>query len=672
LDNGLRPRSKRLYAALFLLLIGAFFRLWAFESAPPGMQHDEYFKANEAEALVHAGDFQVFYPTNQGHEGGYVWLAGLSNLLFGVNMVMVRMPAFWLGMLTLAWLYRFGREAFSFRVAFLACGLAAISFWPVFTNRVGLRANMLPLVTLMTLWGLWRICSSQRHQWGMAIFTGIMLGLAIYTYTAAFTLYLALGAFLLALAVERRILRRHWRELALAVLLGGLLTLPMVNVRLNDPQGQNRAGSISAPWAEFKEGKPERLLENVRLLAGMLIAEGDPEWRYNIAGRLLFLLPVGILIYLGLARLLWRHRPIEIMLVGLAIFGLIPSLLTTSAPSFLRSINTLPSLMLAFALGVDLLGRWSGRAVWGAGIAALMMTAFVDGRAYFDTWANEDEVFAIYRDDLEQLAAYLRDIEEPYALVSTSNPEFLDSGIYRFQNPPATDLMWFDGRVNTALSLEPRLMFVSPLAPISPAHDHWLASAEHLAPLLHQNGEVAFQVYRLNPDYLTGRLEEVSQWPIFLTPPPPFPSDQLVDWGIPYDYPVNFGNLVQLVGVEMPKTTIPYQDNGVDSGLPLQLYWEPLVVDYPEPLSFFVHLIAWDGSVHAGRDFLGTPAQTWIPGTVFVQDNYVGNYTLEPRPYFVAVGLYNTRTGQRYPIIEGQNDHDQVILGQLTIGPRED
>ncbi|MBC8099245.1 MAG: hypothetical protein H7Y11_07360, partial [Armatimonadetes bacterium] len=52
-----------------LLLLAAVMRLAQLDAAPPGLQHDEIFKAQEGIALMTQGDFRVFYPSNQGHEG---------------------------------------------------------------------------------------------------------------------------------------------------------------------------------------------------------------------------------------------------------------------------------------------------------------------------------------------------------------------------------------------------------------------------------------------------------------------------------------------------------------------------------------------------------------------------------------------------------------------------
>lgn len=682
--------TLRLGIILLILLVAACVRLWQLGDAPPGLQHDEIFKAHEGQAIVKNGDIRIFYPSNQGHEGGYVWLLGLSYLLFGANMVMLKMPPVWCGLLTVALLYRFAREVFGYRSAVIAAGLAGVCFWWMFTNRVGLRANLLPLVTLLVLWGLWRVCFHQPDQpgrrWKIALFTGGILGLAIYTYTASIALYAAYGLFLLALAMlDRPTLRRCAAELAIITLLGFLLTLPMVNYRLNDPQGQNRVSTINMPWTELKKGNPDPVLENARLLLGMPVFSGDPEWRYNLAGRPLFGTPVGLLVYLGFGIMLWRSRrnPLNVMLLGLAIFGLIPSLLTIAAPSFLRSIITLPSLMIFVALAIDQLAHLGSskrfsQLAWWVGILVIFITGATDWSAYFDEWKNSRQVYAIYRDDLQQLANTLHDEDESLVLVSTDEPAILDPSIYAFSNAPSdTNLMWFDGTTDIVLRDQPTLLFVSPLSPISPAHADWLTpemGTLQLDPIRRQDGEVAFQAYRLSAygNALQDKLEQVAQHPVYLAPPPPFPSENLLDWGIPFEYPVNFGNVLQLVGVEMPRTEIPYKDDGIGNGLNLQLYFQPLVEDLGEPLSIFVHIVAWDGvDVYAGRDFLGVPPTSWETGTTFIQDQYIGDYELPVRPYFVAMGLYNTVTFERYPILDkdGNPIADRIFLGQVNAVP---
>ncbi|HLA43447.1 MAG TPA: hypothetical protein VJZ27_08440, partial [Aggregatilineales bacterium] len=574
----------------------------------------------------------------------------------------------------------------NFRVALLAMGLAAVSFWMVSTNRVGLRANSLPLVTLPVLIGLWRVCfhqpESSGRRWKTALVTGVILGFAIYTYTASIALYAAFALFIVSLFfLDRDILKHRLPELTLISLLAAVLTLPMLNYRLNDPVGSTRVSTINAPYTQLREGSPDAVLENARLLLGMPIINGDPEWRYNVAERALFLLPVGVMVYAGFGILLWRSRqkPIYTLLLGLAIFGLVPSLLTTSAPSFLRSIITLPSLMIFMAVSLDGIGeirkRWS-HAAWGIGILVIVVTAAVDWHAYFGTWINNDHVQAVYRDDLEQLAGYLHQSDERIVFVTTPDPAVLDSTIYKYYMNPQqdTDIVWFDGFATIVLRDEPTLLFVSPRSPILFKNAEWLMpemGTRQLRPVLRQDGDIAFDVYEISAEgnAVQERLAHVSTWQVYIAPEGKPEFDDITDRGVPLNYPVNLGDVLQLVGVEMPRTSIPSQDIEPGSGLNLWLYLQPLISDYGDSLSLFVHILTPDDEMVKGRDFLGAPPTSWNPDMIFIQDNYIGEYNLEPGRYYVVMGLYDTVTGARFPILDESGNilGDRLFIGQIEV-----
>ena len=155
----IKQQQQNMWVMIGILLIAVFLRVWQFDEAPPGLQHDEIFKAQEGQRLIKEGDFRIFYPSNQGHEGGFVWVLGISYVLFGTTFMMIKFPALMFGILTVAMLYRFCKEVYGHFVGVIASGLASVSIWGIFTSRVGLRAVMLPFVTLMVLWSPTKITS---------------------------------------------------------------------------------------------------------------------------------------------------------------------------------------------------------------------------------------------------------------------------------------------------------------------------------------------------------------------------------------------------------------------------------------------------------------------------------------------------------------------------------
>lgn len=669
-------QSKIIWLGVLLLLVATFTRLFMLDTAPPGLQHDEIFKAQEGVALIEQGDFRLFYPTNQGHEGAFVWLLGISYALVGQNLLMIKFAAFVCGLLTVALTYRVFGRLYNWRIGFISAGLLAVSFWGIFTSRVGLRAVTLPLVALLVIAGLhylYRTRPATQSRWIVSAFTGFTLGLSIYTYTSSFALFVAFTVYVIFLALFKRdIFRKTWRELILVGLLAGLIALPMIYIRLDDPQGQNRVSTITRPLNDALNGQPQELIDNAFNLAGMFYFTGDPEWRYNVADRPVFDTIVGLLVYVGLAVMLWkiRKQPLNIFILTMAFVGLVPSLFTVSAPSFLRSILMMPVAMLFIALVLDLFTN--KRLVWTLGVLTISVTAISDGYAYFVDWQQNAEVHTIYRDDIEQLAEFLR--QQPTntkALISTENVN-LDPKILPYYQPPDdTQITFFDGQTNIVLSdIDNTLLFISPQSAITPPHADWLTSENgtvQLEPVLNQDGEIAYNVYKLDniDTTLRERLTDVQTSPIYHYDTIPYGRGDVSEWAEPLDYPVNFGGLIELVGVELPRKEIASQRDGVN----IQLYLRPLVDDVDLPLNVFVHMSRRSGEVHAQRDLLGVPTVQWQKDSIIIQDNFVIAGDSQTGNYMITMGIYNFVTGERIPIIDtsGNTIADQVIVDRIRV-----
>lgn len=679
-------RNLRLWVGLVILLVAAGVRLWALQDAPPGLQHDEIYNVQDGRLSVEQGNFPIYYPNNQGREGSFIWLMGLSYRLFGATLIAVKFLPFAFGMLTVALLFRVFGMAYGYRTGTLSAALCAVSFWAIFASRVGLRAVMLPVFVLLVAWGLWSICTRRRIAWRYVLLTGLALGAAIYTYLSSFVLYIGFAGFVVGLLLfNRRLLRRRFFALAAVGLLGFVIASPMISFRLTDPEAQSRVENITRPWNAFKAGDSAELVDNAWRLAGMPVFTGDPEWRYNVAERPLFGTPFGLLVYVGLVSAFWniRRYPLNMLLLVLATAGLIPSLLTVQAPSFLRSIIVLPSVMLFMALGIETVAQLAARLLlrsnysqlaWALGGVVIAVTAMTDWPAYFSVWTRSDEVQSIYRDDLEQLAAYLRAHNVPLALVSTTETN-LDAMVYQYANPPASsEVVFFSGRTNIVLSESPTLLFVSPFSPISEAHADWLTpinGTAYMGKVPSQDGDTAFDIYRLNDTHsaVSERLNTVSQYTVYLGPADGFPSADVQDWGQPLSLPVNFGNVIELVGVEVPRMAIFNEYDGVN----LQLYFHPLVSGTGLPVNVFAHLLRLDGTIAAQRDLMGVSPADWNPETVFIQDNFIVTGPQPTGSYILVMGLYNWMTGERLSVIdqEGTPLGDRLVLAAVDVIARQ-
>lgn len=684
---------RRLAIGTVILLAAACLRLWMFDEVPPGLQHDEVFNAEAAVHLVDDGYLRLFYPSNQGREGAFVWILALSYLLFGINFMMIKFPAFVCGLFTVALTYRFGMQNYSSLAGVLAGSLTAVSFWAVFTSRVGLRAVMLPVFVLIVLLGISRLLNLNQsgEKRRAAILTGLAMGLAIYSYTSSLAIYLSYGAFAISLAILRPTLfRRMWTELFLAGIIATLIALPMIQQYVTDPQSIARAQNIAKPLRHALDGDPQWMLDNAIRLIGMPAFVGDPTWRYNISGRPLFLWPIGLLVYLGLTIALVRARraPVNIFLVGFALFGLIPSLMTILAPSMLRSIAIMPSIMLFIGIAVANLGKiFSGRRpfAWLLAIVVVAATGIADYRAYFGEWERStkpnlafhhpkeqgDKVHEIYRDDLQQLAQTLRDSNDDTVFVSIPDTA-LDPLVYKFSGAPAqSDLhvVFFDASSTMILSQQSRRLFLSPFSRVSDKFAHWLdeASGTRLAdPILRQDGKLAFQVYELKsePELLSRALAAASARRVFV--------ESELTGKHTINFPILFGDgapELGLLGIDVFDDTV-YRDNG---SIDILIYFRPLATSSGATVNTFLHLLSATGEIVAQRDFLGISPAFWNPDFYFVQDSsIVLQGPVEAGLYRLYLGIYDYRSGYRIPIRDADNQPiaDRLFVGEIQIRDR--
>ncbi|HRF95786.1 MAG TPA: hypothetical protein PLZ51_11350, partial [Aggregatilineales bacterium] len=81
---------------------------------------------------------------------------------------------------------------------------------------------------------------------------------------------------------------------------------------------------------------------------------------------------------------------------------------------------------------------------------------------------------------------------------------------------------------------------------LSPAFQGWIDGGEALSPIFDQAGRIAFNPYRLNGDDLSQTLAQVQS-------ATPFLADGYVGEWSAITYPVKFGDLIELVGVEFPR-----------------------------------------------------------------------------------------------------------------------
>ena len=93
------------------------------------------------------GNHAVYFPQAYGHEAGFHYFQTAGLLLLGDNALALRLPAAFLGILSVAVTYRFCRALGQRRwSALIGMAVVGTTFFPVFYSRLGLRAISLPMV----------------------------------------------------------------------------------------------------------------------------------------------------------------------------------------------------------------------------------------------------------------------------------------------------------------------------------------------------------------------------------------------------------------------------------------------------------------------------------------------------------------------------------------------
>ncbi len=648
-DQKSGPYFRWIVPAL-LLFVAVALRLYRLDAVPPGLQHDEVFHGHDAVTVL-LGYHPIYFPSNAGNEPLYIYLTAGTIALFGQNAWGIRLAAVICGLATVGFTGLWIRRAHNTRTAVIASALIAVTFWPLFMSRAGLRSAALPPLAAATAWMFWRAmqgarCKMQdagcKMQVARFVLAGVLLGVTLYTYPASRVLPIVylLFAFCLFTFYASRITQHAARSTLIGLITffiaTGLIFLPLYLYLRQAPGADVRLqqlleiGAVSA----LQKGNAGPLLANIRDTLGMFTFRGDPVWRYNIAGRPVFDPLVGALFYLGLIVALWRIRQPRYLfaLIWLPV-GLLPSILSDSAPSFLRASASLPVTFLFPALGADWLierFKWK-RALTAAIIGVVASSGALSVRDYFVTWPARPEVRAVYRSDLADAAGWLdaRPGDEP-AVIASTNPHDVDPFLFDFELRRPRPIKWVDHTYGLIFPQE-RALYISPAnSPLAPELRDLLGGAT----VSSQNSFVAYETDapRIAPQ-------------VVLTTP------------------ARFGDHLDLIGYQSPASVKRGEWARVWT------YWRVIDDTRGEqwPMAVFAHLLDAQGQFVAGRDLLAVPTAGWSTGNVWAQfqDVPVPPDT-SPGVYSVEIGVYTraAQSVQRWRLPDGS---DRWLLPPIEI-----
>lgn len=675
-----------------VVALAFFLRVYRLPSVPFGWHPDEATKGLLARDLLAGKCCPVFFSAFTGREALYVYLEAAAFALFGEGMFAGRLLSAFIGTLTVAFTYALVKSLFGRRAGLLTAALLAVSLWHLIASRNGYRAVIQPLVQLPALWLLFRgwHAAPSRGRWYF-VGSGFFLGLTQYTYTAAraFPVFIT-GIVILALIFSPSLVLRRWRSLALMALVAFLVFLPLgIHFYRNPIDFYGRAVQISVFTPSWAGGNPwARLWQSIKETARMFTVWGDPNYRFNVAGRPVFGVVDGVLFYGGLLLVLWlavretglRRLACTALFLWMGIM-LLPMVLSAEGlPYYQRAIGTLPAIYIFPALVLSgILHPESGLSrlapyialrkarlcyVWGGVLALFFIWLTVRTyREYFVTWhtapRNDDDrrVAMVYAAD------YLKRQRPAGALYLST--EYAEHPTLAFLAPQRYDgIHWFNAR--QSLPLPPpghtaTYLMLLENAP-QPALLGRVPDLRRVETALDRFGRPVFEVYR----WEGGRYPQPSDqspaiwsWEVTFKPGDP---EHLRH---PIDLPVKFGDVMEFIGHDRSVETV-----GAGETLEVVLYWR--LLRRPERhYSIFAHLLDAQGQIVGEYDRNAYPTSFWWESGGEVLLSY---FPLQVQPGTppgecqLEIGVYHQPTGERLPIYqEGGMVADRLLLRPVEV-----
>ncbi len=587
-----------------------------------------------AQALRGDEAFSVTFAQLPWEEMARLWAAGEPHpplhfiflkywiMLAGDSDLSVRWPGVLAAMITVALLYRLGRQWFGARVGRQAALLGAFSPFLIWYAQDGRMYPFMTALTLAALWQTWR--AAHDSNFGNWEASGLWWLLNLFNhYFSAFALAATLAALVMAPGT-----RRAWRAAGLMVLAVGGLYLPWALFVSGGLAGQVKAWPLDdIVWrvlAAYGAGVVEHG------------AQGWTAW-----------LGVGAFVVLALAGIGWgwRHRRTATLWVIALVIGvpLLCWLITAPRAAFAERfiLSAAPPAALLAALGLQALSVPHGaKARSGLMLAgALAVSALVSlMHAQFDPAFRKSP-------DWRALIPYLEAAPRADEVVLVNYPDPAFYHYYRGRLPVETapPAPWAEsGEAVTTAQLEQlrtTYRHIRFLFQPSPGYDpegfvgRWLAGC--------------CEVVR---DEFVGRFRV--QW--VDTPTGSLAARQPLA--------VDFEHGLRLTGYRFVNA-----EARAGEVLRLTLFWEtrtPLAAGF----TVFVHFVAPDGFYLAGADGVprsgDRPTFTWATGETIVDPRPIPlPADLPPGEYFVEVGWYAPDTGQRLLTNDGA---DYVRLPQAV------
>ncbi|OGK42493.1 hypothetical protein A3A74_05030, partial [Candidatus Roizmanbacteria bacterium RIFCSPLOWO2_01_FULL_35_13] len=380
----------------FWIIIGVaiLLRFWQIGNVPPSPDWDEASLGHNAYSIMTTGrdEYGKFLPVilrsfDDYKPGLYAYLIIPFIKLFDLNTMTVRLPSAIFGVLAIIGTYFLVKELFkkshlspqdsASNIALLASLLLAISPWHLQFSRIAFEAQVGLSLNIFSI--LFFIKGLKRGIY--FVLSVILATLSIYVYQSE-KVYLPILFLSLLIIYWKDLIKASREWIAGAVLVGVLLSIPIVYGLVNDPNSLLRARGVSsfADQTQFLKRNVVKYADDVErsdiigmvvdnrrveyakaVVAGYishfnfnwLFITGDIERHHAPNMGLLYLFELPLLL-MGIYQLTFGNFSKKTKLTIFAIFLIapIPASITSGVPHAVRTINFLPTFQIFTSLGI--------------------------------------------------------------------------------------------------------------------------------------------------------------------------------------------------------------------------------------------------------------------------------------------------------------------------------
>jgi 4-amino-4-deoxy-L-arabinose transferase-like glycosyltransferase len=360
--------GRRLALITAVLLVGAALRFHGLGALSAVLVFDEAWYGLDAARLLDQPQLRPFFPDNFGREGLWVYLLAPSIALFGVQPFALKIVALFAGILTLPVMYRLAYEVLGKSGALWGMTALSVLYWHVHFSHLAFRVILFPLFAALALALLLRAYRLNKPR--LWLWAGVWLGVSFYTYIAA-RVWIALALLMLLVWFVRQPAKR--RGAFITALASFVVGLPLLLYFAVYPEAAlARADAIAI------DGLLD-VLQNIRQWLDAWITRGDPHPIQNAPDAKPILdLPLALLLAVGvlLLPLVVRYRWLTVWTLLLLFLSLLPALLATGNPSFLRGFGMVVPIALLIGAGAAALQRLLSGAKGQISILLLLLFAW--------------------------------------------------------------------------------------------------------------------------------------------------------------------------------------------------------------------------------------------------------------------------------------------------------